>query len=65
MLMLLVSGQRGQTLYLLDIRNMVLSDSSVSFSIGDLKKNSRPGNHFSQLVFEAYTSDKTLCCYHY
>lgn len=39
MLMLLVSGQRGQTLHVLDIRNMILSDSSVSFSIGDFLKN--------------------------
>ena len=31
MLMLLVSGQRGQVLHLLDIRNMILSDSRVSF----------------------------------
>lgn len=60
MLMLLISGQRGQTLHLLDIRNMILTDSSVSFSIRDLLKTSGPGNHFSQLIFEAHTSDKRL-----
>lgn len=63
MLMLLVSGQRGQTLHLLDIQNMTVSDTKVSFRIGDLLKTSRPGNHLSELVFEAYEPDKFLCVY--
>ena len=54
--MLLLSGQRGQTLHLLDIRNLSLSESQAVFGIGDLK-NSRPGAHPSVLVFEAYPHD--------
>ena len=47
MLMLLLSGQWGQTLHLLDIRNMTISTSRISFAIGDLLKTSRTGNHLS------------------
>lgn len=60
-LMLLLSGQRGQTLHLLDIRNMTVSDLRVSFRLGDPLKTSRPGAHISELVFLAYPTDRKLC----
>lgn len=60
-LMLLLSGQRGQTLHLLDVRNMTTSKLRVSFRIGDPLKTSRPGDHLSELVFVAYPTDKRLC----
>ena len=63
-LMLLLSGQRGQTLHLLDVRNLSLSESQAIFGIGDLLKTSRPGAHFSGLVFEAYPHDSRLCIVH-
>ena len=61
MLLLLQSGQRCQSLHLLDLRNMSLSASKVSFRIGDPLKSSRPGHHLSELVFPAYTPDRRLC----
>lgn len=63
MLMLLLSGQRGQVLHLLDTRNMSISGSRVSFRIGDPLKTSRPGSHFSELMFAAYVPDKRVCVY--
>ena len=63
MLMLLVSGQRGQALHVLDIRNMSVSPSRVSFRIGDLLKTSRPGDHFSEMSFDAYVPNQMLCVY--
>ena len=39
MLMFLVSKQCGQTLHYLDFQNMTVSDTKVSFRIGDLSKN--------------------------
>lgn len=61
MLMLLLSGQRSQVLHFLDIRNMTVSETSVSFRIGDLLKTSRPGDHVSEIVFPAYAPDSRLC----
>ena len=61
--MLLVSGQRGQVLHILDIRNMSVSSSRVSFRIDDLLKTSRPGDHLSELSFDAYAPKNLLCVY--
>ena len=61
MLMLLLSGHRGQILHLLDTRNMSVTESQVVFGIGDLLKTSRPGVHMSSLIFEAYPHDRHLC----
>lgn len=63
MLMSLVLGQRGQALHDLDIRNMSISESMVSFSLWDLLKTSRPGVHFSELTFDGYIPNKQLCVY--
>lgn len=60
-LLLLLSGRHGQVLHVLDIRNMFLTSSRVSFQIVDLLKTSRPGHHFSQLIFKAYAPDRCLC----
>lgn len=59
--MLLFFGQRGQTLHLLDIKNRFVSRSRVCFRIWDLLKTSRPGDHFSELTFEAYVQNRRLC----
>ena len=61
MLMLLLSGQRGQTLHLLDTRNMFFTPSKVTFTLGDPLKTSGPKRHLSQLTFKAYAPDKRLC----
>ena len=61
MLMLLQSGQRCQTLHLLDVRNMTLTPSKANFTLGDLLKTSRPTNHLSQISFKAYAPDRRLC----
>ena len=60
-LLLLLSGRHGQVLHVLDIRNMFLTSSRVSFQIVDLLKTSRPGHNFSQLIFKAYAPDRCLC----
>lgn len=61
MLLLLLSGQRCQTIHLLDVRNMTLTPSTATFSIGDLTKTTRPGHHVPDLVFRAYAPDRRLC----
>ena len=61
MLMLLQSGQRGQTLMALDIGNMRASKRKISFGIGELLKTSRPGHHLSEVTFVRYDPDERLC----
>lgn len=61
MLMLILAGQRGQSIHLLDISNMTLTHSHVSFRIAELTKTSRPSAHVPELHFQAYTPDKRVC----
>ena len=58
---MLLSGQRIQTIHLLDIRYMTLTESSCSFSISKPVKQTRPGTHVHDLVFQAYFKDPGLC----
>ena len=57
----LFSAQRCQTLYFLDIRNMVINSSTVKISIGDKLKQTKPGKHVHELEFPAYPTDICLC----
>lgn len=61
MLILLMSGQRGQTIHLLDVRNLKISTNRAIFSIGDLLKNSTPGHHLSNVTLLAYPVDRRIC----
>lgn len=61
MLTLLLSGQRCQTIHLLDVRNMSLTYSRATFKIGDVTKTSGPGKHTEDITFLAYAPDRRLC----
>ena len=60
--MLLVSGNVVKPYVFLGVRNVSVSESRVSFSLGDLETSS-PGVHFSELTFDAYVPNKQLCVY--
>ena len=59
----LLSAQRCQTLYFLDIRNMAINSSTLKFSVGDKLKQTRPGKHVHELKFPAYPTDTYLCVF--
>ena len=63
MLTALVSAQRKQTLHLLRICNMDISDYVITFHVDDLLKTSKPGNVGCTLVFEQYKQDARICVY--
>lgn len=58
---MLLSGQRIQTIHMLGIRYMTLSESGCSFSIPKPVKQTRPGTHVHDLCFRAYLHDPRLC----
>lgn len=62
-LVLLVSGQRIQTLPLLLLDNMTCTSSYFAFTISDLLKQSRPGYRNPRIVLRAFTADERLCIY--
>ena len=64
-LILLVSGQRVQTLAFLDISNMKQSDSSFTFIIDKLLKQTRPGFKNPVIKLTAYAPDRRICVKRY
>jgi hypothetical protein len=63
MLVLLVSGQRIQTLTELDISFMKQSDTAFTFTIPKLLKQSRPGYKNPKIVLNSYVHDSSICVY--
>jgi site-specific recombinase XerD len=69
MLLALTTGQRLQTLFYIDIRNIDICEQYVKIRCGDLLKTSKVGSQLPELYIEAYARNpnlcvvKTLCCY--
>lgn len=61
MLIGLLSAQRGQTLHLLDVRDMDISFSRVKFTLRDVLKQTKPGRHLKDLTLTGYAPDRRLC----
>ncbi len=61
MLMAILSGQRGQTLHVLRKELLRSSGDARIFSIDKKLKTSKPGKHFSELVFRSFVSDPDVC----
>lgn len=55
-----LSGQRKQSLHLLDVRNIVVRDDMLIIRYGDLLKQSKPGHHLDEICFAAYSNDVDL-----
>jgi hypothetical protein len=60
-LLCILSGQRCQTIHLLRIDQMELTDQRCTFFIMDKVKQSRVGHHVKPLEFMAYPKETTLC----
>ena len=59
-LLLILTGQRGQTLHLLELKDVECSDKHVILRPKVLLKTSKPGKHLSELVLPRF-SEPTLC----
>ena len=59
-LMCILSGQRSQTMSLLNINYMHIDENHCIFNIASLLKVTRPGFHQHHLEFRRYT-DQSLC----
>ncbi len=60
-LLLILSGKRGQTIHLLSLDNMVLSETKCEFVITEKVKQTRVGHHIPPIVYEAFPHDPDLC----
>lgn len=60
-LLALLSGQRGQTIHLIDIRNIDFRNGVVVIRFGDLLKSSSDKRHLGEITLEGYTLDSDMC----
>ncbi len=61
MLLLLVSGQRGQTIHSLSLQGMTLSETSCQFQVLEHIKTSKPGGNPTVVSFQKYEQDEDIC----
>lgn len=61
MLFLLLSAQRCQTLDLIQLQDVIITDEQVVFQTNHLLKQSKPGRHLGDIVLAAYPENRKLC----
>ena len=60
-LLWILTSQRSQSMQMLDVRNLTVSDHSVKIRFGDTLKTTRPGFHQKEISVKAYAPDRRLC----
>ena len=60
-LLWLLSGQRGQGIKLIDIRNVDITKNGVKVRYGDILKTTRLGFQQKEINIKAYAPDRRLC----
>ena len=60
-LFLLVSAQRCQTIHLIELGDIELSDASLVIQTNHMLKQTRPGSHLDTMSFKRYQKDSKLC----
>lgn len=64
LLLILVTGQRCQTLFLLNMNNLELKEHSLKIRIGDLLKQSKPTQHLAEIYIECFKDNENICPVH-
>ena len=54
LLLILITGQRCQTLHALSVENIEIREKSIKIRIGELLKQTKPNVHLAELYIEAY-----------
>lgn len=60
-LLWILSGQRGQSVRLIDIRNVEINKNFVKIRYGDMLKTTRPGFQQNEIKLKAYAPDRRIC----
>ncbi|CAG2191649.1 unnamed protein product [Mytilus edulis] len=61
MLFMLLSGQRCQTIYKLELDNVQIEGDTMVAYVSELLKQTKPGVHMKPLVFDRYIINEKLC----
>lgn len=63
-LFLLLSGQRGQTIHSVDIKNIFIDSDNIKIIFSDLLKTSKQRKHLGGLHLSSFVPNKNLCIVH-
>ena len=61
MLLLLLTGQRGQSVHLLKVEDIILHEDRLELQFSVVFKHTRPGVHQDNIRFQSYIQNKSLC----
>ena len=61
MIILLVSGQRGQTVHLMDLSSMEMADNTCRFHVTEHIKTSKPGASAPIILIKQYPKNAKIC----
>ena len=61
MLARLTTGQRGQTVHLMNLDSMEMAENTCCFHITEHIKTSKPGFHAPTIVVKEYSQNEKLC----
>ena len=61
MLVSLVSAQRGQTIHMLNLEDMISTESKITFVMSTPIKQTKPGAKSVHIKFTSYSVDPNLC----
>ena len=61
MLLALLAGLRGQSLHLIDIRNITVNRNLLKIRFGDILKQTRPGFQQEEISIKAYAPNRGIC----
>ena len=64
MLLLLVTGKRGQSIHLLNVTTMQLGETSCSFQLTNHTKTSKPGQPTKTIIIQKFEHDCAVCPVH-
>ena len=60
-LIALTTGQRCQTLKLMNLKNIEINKNYVKIRIGDLLRQSKPQKHLNEFYIEAFDQNEAIC----
>ena len=58
MLLLLLTGQRGQSIHLLNVEDVIFHEDSLELQFSVVLKHTRPGVHQDNIRFQSYIQNK-------
>ena len=54
-------GQRCQTIHVIDVKDIIVSDTKLIIPIMEKIKQTKPSKHMSPLMFKCYPTEPNLC----